>query len=127
MITQQIQNNKGSLPHINCVICHKDAKQNPKIVKLGTDFGVICEQCATSFSKDEIELMHNMFIVFGGYFGKLETSQTSQYKILKEFVEDTQGVIQSNLAIDVKLQHRAFLHGISPRQFVQGLRVLQGK
>ena len=127
MITQQIQNNKGSQPHVNCVICHEDTKQNPKIVKLGTDFGVICEQCATSFSKDEIELMYHMFTVFGGYFGKLKSTQTSKYKILKEFVEDTQGFIQSNLAKDIKLQHKAFLFGISPRQFVQGLQVLQEK
>ena len=68
--------------------------------------------------------MANMFFAYGGYFGKLKDDGFSVYKILKELTSEIKEEETSIEEINIKMMHRALLHGINPYQFVEGLKIL---
>ena len=124
MITPELVKHRESKNKMaQCAIC---AGVSVKILKLGSNFAVVCKRCLNSFSRKDLELMHNMFIAFGGYFGKYAPSKEESYqelkKIAEEYAQSGKDVIK--IESDVKNLHRAFTHGIAPVQLVQGLRVL---
>jgi hypothetical protein len=128
MITQQITNEtiRGKLPSVKCKLCKAEVKKKSQIVKLGTNYGVVCNDCAEEFSPNDRELIYNMLVAFGGYYGKLRTPSTNNYKVIKALAEEYQianGKI--NIAsLDVRILHKAFLYGISPSQVIQGFKLL---
>ena len=128
MITQQITSDtiRGKLPSVKCKLCQNNVKKTSQIVKLGTNYGVICSDCAEEFSPKDRELIYNMFTAFGGYYGKLRTPTTNNYKIIKSLADQYQLVNKEiNItSLDVRVLHMAFLYGISPSQIIQGLRIL---
>jgi len=86
----------------------------------------VCRDCLEEFSDKDLELMHNMFTAFGGYFGKLGGSKEETYKRIEEIARsyEDQGKTAASVKNDVKTMHRAFLYGIPPVQLVQGLKML---
>ena len=111
---------------VRCKICQVNVKKTSKIVKLGTSYGVICRDCAEEFNPKERELIFNMCLAFGGYFGKLRDKDTNNYQIIKGISEQYNISYEgTNLtSLDVRALHQAFLYGISPVQIVHGLRIL---
>ena len=128
MITQQITSDtiRGKLPSVKCKLCQNEVKKTSQIVKLGTNYSVICNDCAEEFSPKDRELIYNMMIAFGGYYGKLRTPTTNNYEIIKSLAEKYQiAKKEINLnSLDVRVLHKVFLYGISPSQIIQGLRIL---
>ena len=124
MITPELVKHRESKNKMaQCAIC---AGVSVKILRLGSNFAVVCKRCLVTFSLKELELMHDMFIAFGGYFGKYANNKEESYqelkKIAKEYAQSGRGI--TKIKNDVKNLHRAFTHGITPIQLVQGLRVL---
>lgn len=106
-----------------CAIC---AGVSVKILRLGSNFAVVCKNCLDTFSLSDLELMHNLFLAYGGYFGKYASSKEESYQelvtIAKEFAQSGRDIKEvGNDAINL---HRAFTHGITPIQLIKGLRVL---
>lgn len=124
MVTSGLLKNQESKKFVpQCVIC---AETSVRILRLGSNFSVVCKECSVKFSKRELELMHNMFLAYGGHFGKLNSSKEEAYqeleKIAKEYSKSGKDV--ARIESDVKNLIRAFLHGITPIQLVKGLQVL---
>jgi len=124
MITPELVKSQGSKKNMaQCAVC---AGISVKILKLGSTFAVVCKRCLNTFSLSDLELMHNMFVAFGGYFGKCASNKEESYqeleKIAKEYAQSDRDV--AKIESDVKNLHRAFTHGITPIQLIQGLRVL---
>lgn len=108
---------------LKCGICHTEIVTSATIYQEGFHFGVVCEKCYKSNSPEDLELMSNMFLAFGGYFGKLKTSDFSLYKILEQIASKVQK--KENVEeLHIKYMHQALLNGITPKQFVQGLRII---
>lgn len=126
MITPELVKEKKSLSFVTCSICQRNASLQIKIKKIGSSFGIVCCECSRLFTDKEIELMHNMFTAFGGYFSKMSTSKEVTYSKLKEIAEDYRSREKDieNIENDVKTLHAAFLYGISPQQLVKGLKLL---
>ncbi|MFX1374721.1 MAG: hypothetical protein ACFFA0_02810 [Promethearchaeota archaeon] len=106
---------------INCGICHKEIKQEAASFKEGLNFGVICPECYINNSEEEIELMSNMFLAFGGYFGMLRDPDFSIYEMLKDLISkihDNKNTI-SSVEMKIRLFHTALLHGITPKEFAE--------
>ena len=126
MIVSEHPKKKSTLSYVNCVLCRNDTKLGTKIKKIGNSFGVVCEECAKTFRDEEIELMHNMFTAFGGYYNSMRNSKELSYskleEIAKEYKEQHKDI--NNIENDVKTLHSAFLYGISPQQLVKGLKLL---
>ena len=126
MIVSEFPKKRNTLSYIKCVLCRIDTKLDVKIKRIGNTFGTVCEECAKAFSDEEIELMHNMFTAFGGYFGKMSNSKELSYSKLEEIAKDYKEQYRdiNDVENDVKTLHSAFLYGISPQQLVKGLKLL---
>ncbi len=126
MIISELTKKKNTFSYVKCVLCRNDTNLNVRIKKIGNSFGTVCEECAKTFNDEEIELMHNMFAVFGGYFGELSNSKELSYSKLEEIAKDynEQNKDINNIENDIKTLHFAFLYGISPQQLVRGLKLL---
>ena len=124
MITPELVKTRESKKAMaQCAIC---AGVSVKILKLGSNFAVVCKNCLDTFSLSDLELMHNMFLAYGGYFGKYASSKEESYQELEAIAEEyaQSGKDFEKIESDVRNLHRAFTHGITPIQLVQGLRVL---
>ena len=126
MMIQEPIKRKTNLTVVQCRICHNDTKNQSKIVKLGNNYGIICSECSKMFSLEDIDLMYNMFRAFGGYFGMLKDTVGSTYKIITKLVKeyDIQEMDLKPTEVDVKVLHKALLYGITPRQLIQGVKLL---
>ena len=126
MITPELVKEKKSFNFVKCRICHKNANPEITIKNMGTSFGVICKECSRSFTDREIELMHNMFTAFGGYFSKMSNSKEITNAKLKEIsrVYRTRGKDNGSIEHEIKTLHSAFLYGIRPQQIVKRLKLL---
>jgi len=126
MIVSEFPKKRSTLSYIKCVLCRCDTKLDVKIKRIGNTFGTVCEECAKAFSDEEIELMHNMFTAFGGYYGKMSNSKELSYSKLEEIAKDYKEQYRdiNDVENDVKTLHSAFLYGISPQQLVKGLKLL---
>jgi len=126
MITPELVEEKKSFSFVKCRICHKNA--NPEIVikKMGNSFGVICKECARSFTDREIDLMHNMFSAFGGYFSKMSNSKEVTKSKFKEIANDYMKRDRNikNVENEIITLHTAFLYGIRPQQLVKSIKIL---
>ena len=123
MIVSEVTKKKNTLSCIKCVLCRNDTKLDVKIKKIGNSFGTVCEECVKAFRDEEIELIHNMFSAFGGYFGKMSNSKELSYSKLEEIAKGykEQNKNINNIENDVKTLHSAFLYGISMQQLVKGV------
>ena len=126
MITPELVKEKKSLSFVKCSICHRKANSQIKIKKIGSSFGIVCEKCSRLFTDKEIELIHNMCAVFGGYFSKMSNSKEVTYSKLKEIAEDYKSRDKhiEKIKNDIKTLHSAFLYGITPQQLIKGLKLL---
>ncbi|MHA2126753.1 MAG: hypothetical protein ACW99E_15750 [Promethearchaeota archaeon] len=102
-----------------CGICHKKIKQGAAIYHDGFHIEVICPHCYSKNSEEDIELIVNMFIAFGGYFGMLRDPHYPVNEMLKSFIneiQDHKGEMPSE-CLKIKLLHLALLHGFTPKEF----------
>ena len=125
MITPELVQEKKSLSFVRCRICRGNSNPEITIKKMGHSFGVICKNCSNSFTDREIELMHNMFTAFGGYFAKLRNYKEDTYSKLKEIARDykKRDINGENIENKVRKLHSAFLYGIRPQQLVTSLKL----
>ena len=121
MVVSSEFKNRDFQDSINCGICHREIKQEAAIFQEGLNFGVICSECYINNSEEEIELMSNMFLAFGGYFGMLKDPNYSIYEMLKDLVRKIHNnkTTMSSVEMKIRLFHTALLHGITPREFAE--------
>lgn len=115
---------KENRSFVKCSICKQEILGKHRFIELAMNYGVICPECDNKFNEDEIELISNLFTAYGGYFGsKKSITENSTHQIMKKIL-NLYNVSGKNIeinALDIKILHQALLHGISPRQIVQGL------
>ena len=109
----------GSYSLESCGICHKKIKQGAAIYYEVFHIEVICPHCYSQNSKEDIELIANMFLAFGGYFGMLRDPQFPENEMLKCFLNEIQAYkgTMSSECLKLKLFHLALLHGVTPKEF----------
>jgi hypothetical protein len=116
------------IPHtrnrrVLCGICHSEIISSASIYQEGFNFGVVCKECYENNPREDLELMANMFLAYGGYFGKIKNSDFSLYKLLEQIVSKVEN--KENVEeLHIKYMHHALLNGVTPKQFIQGLRIL---
>jgi len=125
VISRVTTTKESSSGNIKCVICRQVVKERAIICRSGVNYKIICGDCHKRFSKEDIELMTNMFVAFGGYFGKYKDSKFSVYKILKDLTAEIEiNKEKINLKkLDVRTLHKALTRGITPQELIQGLKL----
>lgn len=123
--------NTDPTPHlahdlIKCGICRNEIKRGASIYQEGLTFGVVCEECYKSNSQQDLELMANLFLAYGGYFGKLRRNKFSVYKTIKKLMEKFQPGkdLDSLIELNIKMMHQALLYGVTPQELIHGLKIL---
>lgn len=105
---------------IKCGICRNHIGREVKIYKEGLNFGVVCEKCYKDNSPQDLEFMANLFHAYGGYLGMVKESEFSLYDLLRPLASASKFKDKMN----IKALHQALLHGVTPHQFKQGLKIL---
>ena len=111
---------------VKCGICRMNIIDRAQIYQAGINLGVVCSDCYKQFSGKDLEMMANMFIAYGGYFGMLKDSSFSLLKTLENILKNAlkgKKLVNSD-QLNIRLMHKALLHGISPEQYVQNLSLL---
>ena len=111
---------------IRCGICRTKIINREQIYQVGISLVTICGGCHEKFPPEDIEMMANMFIGYGGYFGMLEEADFSFLSILEEILEGyPEGGDRINSEqLNIVLMHKALLHGISPQEYINNLNHL---
>ena len=111
---------------VKCGICRNQIKRGASIYQEGLTFGVVCENCYKNNSQEDLELMANLFLAYGGYFGKLKEKKFSVYKTIKKLISKIQPGKEPDTLIEmnIKMMHQALLYGVSPQELIQGLKIL---
>ncbi len=103
----------------SCGICHKKIKQGNAFYSEEFHFKVICTHCYSINSDEDINLIANMFLAFGGYFGMLRDPFFPVNEMVKSLLNEIQthkGIIPLE-NLKMKLLHLALLHGATPEEF----------
>lgn len=111
---------------VKCGICRNEIIRGASIYQEGLTFGVVCEKCYKNNSQEDLELMANLFLAYGGYFGKLKQNKFSAYKTIKKLMSEIQPGKEPDTLIElnIKMMHQALLCGITPQELIQGLKIL---
>ncbi len=123
MISYPKSYDKNSLGLFRCAICRNEIADYKNVYPAGLNFGLVCKDCYKKFSEDDIDLMINMFIAYGGYFGKKQGSVFSLKILLNEFInkiKKEKGILNLK-ELNIKLLHKALLYGITPQEFIDNL------
>jgi hypothetical protein len=117
IVSTELESDSHSLE--TCGICHGKIKQGAAIYNEGFHIDIICPKCYSRNSEKDIELIANMFLAFGGYFGILRDPLFPVNEMLKCFLKEIQsnkGTMPSE-CLKIKLLHTALLHGVTPEDF----------
>jgi len=108
---------------IKCSICRHEIKDRATLCQTGVNYGIVCVKCYRKFTREDLELMANLFTAFGGYFGQYKRSEFSVLKILKAIHTDLLPIYEENGVeeLNIRMLHRALLHGISPEGYIESL------
>lgn len=115
---------KAITNHIFCVICNSNIKNCSNLYQSKVNFGVICNSCMKKFSKDDLELISSIFMLYGGFFGKLDSSDFSIKKLINDLSQSFENT-KMKITIEnmnIKVLHNALLHGISPEELIDILK-----
>ncbi|MFX1411168.1 MAG: hypothetical protein ACFFA6_12515 [Promethearchaeota archaeon] len=109
---------------IKCSVCHLEIKNRASLYQAGVNLGIVCVDCYRLFSTEDLELVSNLFIAFGGYFGQYKRVEFSILRILKAIHKDLFLTYDDVEELNVRMLHRALLHGITPKQYIENLELI---
>ena len=111
---------------IKCSICRHEIKDRATLYQTGVNYGIVCVECYRKFTRKDLELMANLFMAFGGYFGQYRGSEFSILRILKAIHTDLLPIYEENGVeeLNIRMLHRALLHGISPEEYIKNLEII---
>lgn len=96
---------------LKCGICRGNIPER-SIRQSDPSLPIICSNCYENFTAEEVFLMTNLFVIYGGYFGQKRSTEFSFITSLKTFYK-VQSSMQDFDEINAQLYHSALLHGIS--------------
>ena len=109
---------------IKCSICRAIIEDRHTMYQSSLKLGVICKSCRDRFSKDDVEMIVNLFFAFGGYFGQFDKSEFSIDDVIEEFAEQLDSGNMPFHLQNVKMWHKILTHGIAPQEFLKELSML---
>jgi len=115
---------KGKVSNkLKCSICRADIKDRHKVYQSCLKLGIICNTCRWRFSEEDVEMIINIFLAFGGFFGVHDRSKFSIKDIVLEFALELENRKTNFHSQNVKMWHKVLTHGITPEEFLEELSV----
>ena len=104
-----------------CGVCHEEIRPDEIIFQDITHFRLVCSTCNSIFTEEELELVINIFLSHGGYFGK-KKNKSSSFDLLDTIVE--LGSKLNLYEMKISLLHKALLYGVTPKEHIKQLELL---
>ncbi|KKK61356.1 hypothetical protein LCGC14_3015140 [marine sediment metagenome] len=120
-----VSNDKKISSPITCSICRAEIVDRSQLYQVGTNLSVVCTTCHRTFSEEDLHMMVNLFLLYGGYFGMLGSESFSSLEFVGDLVEELDATDdQINIEyLNTKMLHNALLHGLTPEQYVNELKM----
>lgn len=112
--------------HAVCNICKGATRDNVKFNYINDTSGFICKNCLDKFPKKDIELMHQLFIKYGGYFNKHKNNKNTLEDIIRKMMTklSSRKITEKVIDYNEKALYRALIHGFIPKDFFNKLKSL---
>ena len=107
---------------IRCFVCHSVITNLEGVYQSPSLYSIACHECKKSFSNADLEVMMNLFYLYGGYFGKKKRDKFCLETILDSIGNEIPIEFDNFDKINQRVMHIAFLHGLSPSEFNQILQ-----
>ena len=105
-----------------CAVCHSHVKNFSKSYQSKSYLSIVCNKCYSEFSEEDVELMLDLFFIYGGYFGKKKISNFSVTEFVSTFAENyNEGENLDIEDLNLKIIHKLLLYGVSPNEYIEGL------
>lgn len=127
MVKNQNFSVESSKKSIKCAICHHDIDDFTLAYQPHLNLGIVCADCCMSFSQEDLIIIMELLIMYGGYFGKLRDRSFSLINELKKIdIPNCHNISFTTdefiLEINSRLLHKALLHGIYPEEYIEELK-----
>jgi hypothetical protein len=107
---------------VRCAICHSKIEDHHQIYQTTLSLGVVCKICRQRFSKEDIEMIANMFLAYGGYFGQFKRDDFSIENLILKFAHKIDLEKESLTLTNLKMWYEILIHGITPKEFLRALK-----
>ncbi len=117
--------NKINRP-IKCSICRAEIIDRVQLHQVGSELIVVCFDCHERFTDEDLQIMADLFLLYKGYFGMLEGEAFTTVEFIEGLIdeldssEDRVNIDQINM----KMLHNALIHGITPEEYSEKLKLL---
>jgi len=109
---------------LRCGICQNTIHNPSSVYQSKLLFIPVCEQCQRTFCEEDRELILNMFLAYGGYFGQHPKDQFSLATVFATLKEEGQMTKETADEINIRVLHTALIHGITPEEYISELEEL---
>jgi len=104
-------------PNLKCGICGNEiidrkSSYHSKFIPCSA-----CERCRSIFSEKDIEIMLNMFLAYGGYFGQLSEKHFSLESYWEKIGIKQNLKTEETEELKVLILHTLLLHGITLQKY----------
>jgi hypothetical protein len=114
--------NQRKIEVVRCRICHSVITDVEGIYQSPSLYAVACQVCASSFSREDLEMMMGLFYLYGGYFGEKGREVFCLETILDSIGNEIPIDFDNLESINQRVMHVALLHGLGPSEFNQILK-----
>ncbi|MBN1800103.1 MAG: 50S ribosome-binding GTPase [Candidatus Lokiarchaeota archaeon] len=103
----------------HCSICYEEFKERQTIIRTASHLIKVCDTCLHEITLADINMIHQMFLAYGGYFGMKKTQNGKDENIIAFLRNEIKSKKNGIDPIDrhVKVLHESLLLGIYPERF----------
>ena len=65
-----VPKNDNKIQEIRCCICHAIITSVDGVFQSTSNYALVCRECSSLFTQDDLEMMMGLFFLYGGYFGE---------------------------------------------------------
>ena len=113
---------KKTMEVIRCRVCHSVITEFEGIYQSPSLYSIACHSCSGVFSDDDLEVMMNLFYLYGGYFGKKKREEFCLETIIDSIGDEIPIDFENLEKINQRVMHVALLYGLSPSEISQLLQ-----
>ena len=120
-----VSNSNDSQKPMKCNVCRVEVADRSQLYQVDRNLSVVCPDCYNKFSEEELGIMTDLFIAFGGYFGMLESEPFLAEDIIEICIKESDST-DKPLDIDqinTIILHKALLHGRTHKQYINELKM----
>ena len=107
-----------------CAVCRNNISDLSNVYYSRTTFSYVCIDCRKRFCSDDIELILNLLVGYGGYFGKLRVSDEGDCStgiVITNFLNENKKAAFTIDELLKRLLHQFILYGYTPEDYIRHL------